>query len=1026
MSDKKTEQSENISAQKKDPDYWRSFRELYNDPDFVKASHNEFKEGVKDDFNPEKLSNLSRRKFLALLGASAALAGAGCEDYRDKGEIISYNQKPENLTIGKPAYYASTCNSCPSACGILVKTREGRPIKIDGNPDHPVNKGKICAKGQASILNLYDPERIKEPLKNDNGNFRSISWDQADNEIRKALNWAGEKQIAIVTHSVFSPTQKKLLDLFKEKYSSARIYSYELFDENLRNSAWQKCYGTDQFPVIKWNKAKVIVSLEGDFLGTDGNKIENARLFAEGRDVNNTKSFNRLYVVEGNLSLTGINADYRLRVNPSLMYEFSLTILGELKKNGLPGINDRFSVYTADRFNSKYGLNKKYFSLLIDDLIANRGSSIIYCGKTLPEEVHTVVNYLNDILGNTDLYSETEKPKQHHRLADDKQLSELVSDINQGKVSVLLNIGANPVYHFPSKYDFGKVISKVSTVVSLTERENETSVLSDYVLPVNHMLESWGDAETREGIFSLQQPVISPIHNTRQAEAILLNWLSDESYSDKAYHNFLMKNWEDKIFPTLSVAADFSKFWVAALHDGVVTGKSVINKPNPFNQDLLFNLPEPVQNDGYTLVLKESAFIGDGRFASNGFLQELPHPVSKITWDNYAAISKTTAEELGVDNNDVIEINSGEMKLQIPVLVQPGSSDKTLTIELGYGRTTAGIVGTGVGFNANKFLKKKNQFILNDITISRAGFSYKLVSTQEHYAFDKGLTKDIEKKRGIIREGTLDEYLKNPDFLYEHGRHELESVYNSHPYTGVKWGMSIDLNKCLGCGECIIACNVENNIPVVGKDQVDAGREMMWLRIDRYYSGSVEEPKVSTQPMLCQHCDQAPCENVCPVVATNHSPDGLNQMIYNRCVGTRYCSNNCPYKVRRFNFFNFRDHYRNGLQEAEEISLMYNPEVTVRSRGVMEKCTFCIQRISEARAEAIRENRDVRGSDVQTACQEACPTDAIHFGDINNEKEEFYNYRNHKLGYYVLEELNIHPNVTYIAKLRNTHPEKIS
>ena len=434
---------------------------------------------------------------------------------------------------------------------------------------------------------------------------------------------------------------------------------------------------------------------------------------------------------------------------------------------------------------------------------------------------------------------------------------------------------------------------------------------------------------------------------------------------------------------------------------------------------------------GFAILLNESPTLSDGRFANNGWLQELPHPVTKMTWDNYAAVSKNTAKELGVDNNDKISVKVGERKLEIPVLIQPGCADNTIAIESGFGRNVVGQVGEGTGFNINVLLSKSainSPWLFTTADVKKGTGSYKLVSAQEHHLFAKSPDENIFGERHIIREGTVKEYLKNPHFVSEmHEEEKVDEIYPPHPnwYQGVKWGMSIDLNKCTGCSECVVACVAENNIPVVGKDQVAVGREMQWMRIDAYYSGSEDDPIVSSQPMLCQHCDNAPCENVCPVAATTHSKDGLNQMVYNRCVGTRYCSNNCPYKVRRFNFFNFRDHFRDGFQQNELLDLVYNPEVTVRSRGVMEKCTFCIQRIATEREDAIRENRKVIGANVHTACQDACNTNAIHFGDINDKQGEFYKYRNHELGYYVLDQLNVKPNVTYLAKLRNTHSEEV-
>ena len=1013
-----------------DENYWRSFKELHNDKEFIEATHKEFSEEQKNSFDLKELSHLSRRKFLALLGASAALAGAGCSDYRDKGEIIPYNDKPEEIIAGVPNYYASTCTACNNACGILIKTREGRPIKVDGNPDHPVSQGKTCAKGQASILSLYDPERIASPKLKSEFGFTDIDWKQADEKIIKALDFAGSNEIALISHKILSPTTKKLLNDFIVKYPTAKIYSYELFNEEIKKSSWKKCYGDGIYPLIKWNEAKIILSLEGDFLGTEQNKVETTRMFSEGRDVNDLNKFSRLYVVEGNLSLTGMNADSRFRLRPDAQLEFVLTVLKELSTHGISVSGLNLAYYSLNTFAKKYSLNENKLKLLVKDLIANRGKSIIYAGSTLPEDVHIVVNYLNDLLGGKNLYQTDSTQNEIMPLSNNDELKDLVMKMKAGKVACLINLNSNPIYHLPEDLGFQEGLKNVPTVISLVESVNETSELSNYVLPINHDFESWGDFEVRNNFISLQQPVIAPLQNTRQKEAILLTWVGGDTnlYSDKIYHDYLMKRWEAEVYPQMNSVMSFKQFWLASLHDGVVKRTNANLTIGDFTTSVLSEINTTLKNlSAYVLTLKNSYAIGDGRFANNGFLQELPHPVSKIAWDNYAAVSEKTAKENGLGENDLVSISVDGRKLEIPVFVQPGCADNTISIELGYGRTAAGIVGTGVGFNANVLCsyKANSSKIYSLGKISKAAGSYELASTQEHHAFDNELTKDIEKKRKIIQEGTVELYTKNKKFLKKNNEHELESVYDPHPYPGLKWGMSIDLNKCTGCSECITACSVENNVPVVGKDQILKSREMMWLRIDRYYSGEINEPQVSNMPMLCQHCDQAPCENVCPVVATNHSPDGLNQMVYNRCVGTRYCSNNCPYKVRRFNFFNFRDHFRDGYQEGELLSLMFNPEVTVRSRGVMEKCTFCVQRISEARAEATRNGRTIKGSDVRTACQDACGTNAIQFGDINNKEEEFYKYRNHDLGYYVLEDLNVKPNVTYIAKLRNTYTEEV-
>ncbi|NWF89120.1 MAG: TAT-variant-translocated molybdopterin oxidoreductase [Ignavibacteriaceae bacterium] len=1020
---------EKSSNKKLDVNYWRSFEDLHNDSRIVEASHHEFKTGATENFNPSELSNISRRKFLALVGASAALAGAGCADYPDKGEIVPYNKKPEEVTLGKPNYYASTSSGCEHSCGVLVKTREGRPIKVEGNPDHPINKGKICLKCQAEILNLYDPERLKEPQKKVlSGVFDKITWKKANDEIIKSLMNIGDKEIAIILQGILSPSSLKVLNEFKIKYPSAQIYSYKFFNEDVRNSAWQKCYNSSHFPLIKWNEAKIIVALESDFLGSEGNRVENSALFVEGRDVSKIDEFNRLYVAEGNLSLTGMNADHRIRLRPHAQLDFVLSLITEICKK--TGINSLLGGYKSlAEFAKQQNISLTILNALVSDLIKNKSKAIVHAGTTLPEEVHIAVNYLNELLGNTVLYR---TDCSEVTLLPNSQMSDwenLINKMNSGKIGVVIHFNSNPVFHLADDYNYEKALAKVPMVVSLTEKENESSENANFVLPINHDFESWGDFKTRTGFYSLQQPIIAPLYNSRQKESILLTWISgkSETYNDKIYHEYLMNRWKTEVFPSLNSVLSFDRFWFGALHDGVVKVDEKVQTDFAFNSASLSELNSHKSAiSGYSIVLKNNYSIGDGRLADNGWLQELPHPVSKIAWDNYASVSFATAKELNLKNNDLIEITIGSKTLKIPVFLQPGSADNTFTIELGYGRRKSGTVGTNVGFDAGVLLTKSNSGSPYLFTgkINKIDGTHELVTSQEHHMFDKALTNDAALKRKVIREGTVEEYKKNPKFLKQETEVELHTVYPFIDYPNEKWGMSIDLNKCLGCGDCVVSCTSENNVPIVGKDQVAKGREMQWIRIDRYYSGTAEDPNTSLQPMLCQHCDHAPCENVCPVVATTHSNDGLNQMAYNRCVGTRYCSNNCPYKVRRFNYFNYRDYFNDEYQESESFNLIYNPEVTVRSRGVMEKCTFCIQRIMEAREEAIRQNEKLKGSNVRTACQDACPTNAIQFGDINDKESEFQKYRNHELGYYVLEELNIKPNVTYIAKLRNTHAEE--
>ena len=1037
------------NTETKDPNYWRSLKELYNDPEFIKAKNNEFGDEASTPMDVNKMTGLSRRRFIALLSASAALAAAGCANYRDKGLVVPYNQKPEEVILGIPNFYASTCTGCSAACGTLIKTREGRPIKVDGNPDHPVNKGKLCTRGQASIINLYDPTRLKEPLYSaEKKNHLQTTWDEAYKNIVNAMTSANSsgKEIAVIAGTITSPALKKLFDDLKLVYPALKVYSYELFNNNARRNAWIKSTGKRIMPVIQLDKAKIILALESDFLGNDENAIEYTRMFSETRNVMDGKEFSRLYSVEGAISLTGMNADYRLRLRTDAIEELVMCLLNEFvikkKKSDFTSDSKVTSVlgsYDLDKFIAKYNLNTKTVKTLVEDLEKNEGKAFVMAGDKLAESTHFAVNLLNEVIGGNKLYSTETEDVEILPLSTTEEIDALVNNMNSGKVGVVIHLDSNPAFHFSTDYNYTEALKKVQTVVTCTELINESSDTSNYILPIHNQLEAWGDHKTRTGFYSMQQPVISPLYNTRQKEAILLNLAKPaEQYTEKQYHDYLMKNWQTAIYPGMGTLAGFNKTWNSILHDGIayVSEKSAPTT-GTFSTDALASYTGKVKaGSDFIVLLQGNNTLGDGRFANNGWLMELPNPVTKIVWDNYAAVSVQTAADLGINSNDLIDVTIGNKKQTFPVFVQPGLADKVIEVSLGYGRTVCGIVGQGIGVNAGMLMAKNpaiSERIYNNAQVSKASGTYELISTQEHQPIDENpLTKDIQYRRGIIREGRYEEFKKNKNFLKEEldkERRDLTPINKEHPYQesdykGVKWGMSIDLNKCTGCGSCVVACSVENNIPVVGKEQVKANREMMWIRIDRYYSGTPDSPKANLQPMLCQHCDFAPCENVCPVAATTHSSDGLNSMAYNRCVGTRYCSNNCPYKVRRFNYFDFRDHFNDSFQYADSLSLLMNPEVTVRSRGVMEKCSFCLQRIMFERQNAIEQGRAIKGSNVSTACQDACPAYAINFGDYNEEGSEIKKWRNHELGYYVLEEIKVKPNVTYIAKLRNTEEEK--
>ncbi|MFH0991857.1 MAG: TAT-variant-translocated molybdopterin oxidoreductase [bacterium] len=1015
--------------------YWKSLRELYDGKSVSAEKANEFMAGVTDEFDLSQVSSLSRKQFLALLTASAAFTSAGCSSYNDRGEIVPYNKKPEEVTPGAANYYASTCDGCSQSCGILVKTREGRPIKIDGNPDHPINRGKICAKGQASILNLYDPVRLREPqFGTSSGKTGHLSWKQADAEIVKSLEQCStaKKEIALISHPLQSPTAANLLEEFRKKYPATRLYTYALHNNATRRQAWVQSYATTEIPVVEWENAKVVLALESDFLGTEGDSLDQIRRFTDSRDIMKSKELNRLYVIESRMSLTGANADYRMRLRPDAQLEFVIALINEIvgrqSKGKLPVSSKQWpTTLTLSRIAEKYSLSKEAADRLVNDLLVHAGSSMVWAGDILPAEVHIAVIYLNELLGNGKLYSSS-RSVSFGDLTSPKEFDDLIGRMKAGEVGIVIHVDTNPVYHLPKSLGYEEALKSVPVSISLVEADDETSRHCTYVLPVNHTLESWGDYEVRRGVYSFQQPVIAPLYETRQKETVLLTWMSGkDSYKEALYHEYLKSHWEKKLYPAFNRPVDFQAFWFASLHDGAFKAEDLQQPSLKFKMEA-FNALTLNSASGYTVALVENYYIGDGRYANNGWLQELPHPVSKIVWDNYAAISSGTAKELGVEINDLIEITLPHGSLSLPVFIQPGQADQTITIELGYGRTNAGPIGTEVGFDAQALLSAESLTgarYFSGARVNKRTGQHELVSTQEHHSLDDEFVKELHLKREIIREGTIKQFEKDQNFLH-HRKKELPSITKEVEYHGLKWAMAIDLNKCIGCNACVAGCNVENNIPVVGKEQVKNGREMHWIRIDRYYAGSADQPSLSQQPMLCQHCDNAPCENVCPVVATNHSPDGLNQMVYNRCVGTKYCSNNCPFKVRRYNFFNWRDHLAEGYYEQQPINLMHNPEVTVRSRGVMEKCTFCVQRIMETRQHAAEQGRELKGSEVRTACQDACPATAIVFGDMNDPQSEVSHYRKHKLGYHILEETNARPNVTYLAKLRNIESENVA
>ena len=790
---------------------------------------------------------------------------------------------------------------------------------------------------------------------------------------------------------------------FLEACPNARHFVHETVDDRPRRAAWRKIYGADGEVLPRYDHAKTILSLDCDFLGTDGDVLNNIGDFTQGRTFEDNEhehaELNRLYVVEGGLTLTGSNADHRIPLRPSAM--------GMLATSLLSAVNGDAQALGA--FAAEQHIDSDLLAKMVEDLVGQRGAGLVVAGGHLPESVHATVVLLNEQLdapGNTLLWSKTTAALP---VSDTTEIEAAFGD----GVDVAICLGVNPVYNWPGG-NFGEMLGRAKLTVGHGLYLDETLLACGLALPSHHNLESWNDAAPRDGVNSICQPVIAPLFDTRQEAESLLVWTRELSSADdpiracEDWHAYVREQWQ---------SGPVSKGgWEQRLRDGGLFAAETANRPT-LNRDIATQLAGQTQTSGaYELVLQPHHAIHDGRFANNGWLQELPDPVSKLVWDNAAGMSPRTAEKLGVVEGDLVAVAVGKQTVELPVLVQPGTAEGVISLTLGHGRVAGGSVAVEAGgVNVARLLGAENPGaprLALKAKVTKAAGRHVLVRTQKQFSMHD---------RPIVLDGTLEEYRHEADFV-KHKRHLPEPVdmYEPVDYSkGHKWALAIDLGSCVGCGACVTACQAENNIPVVGREECGKGREMHWIRIDRYHAGDPDNPKVHHQPMLCQHCDNAPCENVCPVNATTHSPEGLNEMVYNRCVGTRYCANNCPYKVRRFNFLRYQEaRLSDPVQE-----LAFNPQVTVRGVGVMEKCTFCVQRVNEAKFKASNENTLVKDGDVRTACQQACPAQAIVFGDLNDPDSRIAKLRSSGRAFHVLEELNVKPNVTYLAKVRNPHSD---
>jgi len=975
--------------------YWRSGRQLAGDPEFLALEQREFPDGASE--LPE---GVTRREMMTLIGASLSLAGlASCR--RPEQAIVPYVDPPENVIPGVPRHYATTMPFGRQAWGLVVESHEGRPTKIEGNTLHPSTGGASNVRTQAAILDLYDPDRSQTVLQA--GQPKTwADFAAAWAALEKEHLAAGGAGLAVLSESFASPTLARLRAAFQARFPKAAWAVWEpVSDENVVAGV-TRAAGRPLETAIDVGRARVIVALDADLFGAHPQAIRNMAGFAAGRRAGAAGgAMNRLYAVEAMHSLTGAMADHRLRLRSSRVGAFLVALARAT--GAVPDLPAAAGPDPAWLDASA----RAFIDAAAADLRDGRGQGLVVAGERQPPEVHAAVAALNAALGSagrTVAYHEPGDAALPSRAA----LAALVEAMRGGAVTTLVILGGNPVYDAPADLDFAAAMAKVATVVALADRADETSRRAFWHLPRAHFLEAWGDARAIGGPASVVQPLILPLYGGRSdAEVLGLMAIGRETPG----YDLVRETWTG-----LLGAAGFESKWGRVLHDGLLAGSEptpVAFAPGarPIAELAAAAAPAKAGDGPYEIVFLPSAAVHDGRFANNGWLQELPETITKIVWDNPALLSPATAVAIGVGDEDVIRIESGGRAVEVPIHVLPGLEDGTVALTLGYGRTAAGRIGDGVGVDVYRLRTAAACDIAPGATVARTGARRPLATTQEHGSMEG---------RPIVLEAPVEAYRRDPAALRA-GEHYFEPtpLYDEKKYDhGPQWAMTIDLNSCVGCNACVVACQSENNIPVVGKDQVRRGRQMHWLRIDRYFAGEPGDPNPETvvQPVPCMHCENAPCEQVCPVAATVHDDQGLNVMVYNRCIGTRYCSNNCPYKVRRFNFYNFTK------DTPESLRLAQNPDVTVRSRGVMEKCTYCTQRINAARIDARLSGRALKDGDVVTACQQACPASAITFGDLFDAGSRVAQHVKDPRNYALLAELHARPRTTYLAKLRNPHP----
>jgi molybdopterin-containing oxidoreductase family iron-sulfur binding subunit len=982
--------------------YWKSVEEFKgisagND---IEETH---KDQVLELFGSDFLKKYSsRRDFLKVFGFSLSSAALIASCKRPVQKAIPYLIHPPEITPGKSLYYATSFYDGHEYSGILVKTRDGRPIKIEGNILSSFNREGTTARVQASVLSLYDDARLKFPTSD-----RSpVSWNTIDEQIINDLAKinSAEGEIVLLTSTVISPSTIKLINEFGARFRNFRWVQYDAVSYSAVLEANLICFGKAIIPDYNFQNAGYVVSVNADFLGTWVSPVHFIQKYVSRRIPDNKeKKMLRHIHFESGLSLTGCNADKRIRIKPSeeksLIAELYNRIAAKTGAEEFPGVTTGRADLTE----------------LADNLLASKGRSIVLSG-TNNVEIQIIVNGINTLLGN---YADCIDLNRNLNIAAgiDNRVEELVTDLNAGKVKALFMYNVNPVYDYPDSEKFLSGLKKTELTVNMAGSLNETVGKAKYECPVSHYLESWDDAEIIPGQLSLSQPCINPLFNTRSFQDSLLRW----SGISISWHEYLMANWEKEFFPKSNLSG-FRNFWDLSLGNGVFSYDIADNKPALFSKEGLARAMNNLVNagtDGFEVVFHESVALGNGMHANNPWLMELPDPVSRHCWDNVAAVSPADAANLGIQTGHLIKLADG---LILPAFIQPGQAESTISVALGYGHTNSGPVANNVGINVYPFIRIIGGNRVYGFITKKVENTFKqsqLALTQVHHSMEG---------RPIVRETVLSQYKTNPasgNELHEEYESTHKTLYPEVKYDGFHWGLAIDLNSCVGCNSCVIACQAENNIPVVGREEVRRRRIMHWMKIDRYYSDTPDDPKVYFQPLTCQHCDNAPCENVCPVSATNHSSEGLNQMTYNRCIGTKYCINNCPYKVRRFNWFRYTNNKAFDFNTASDLGKMVlNPDVTVRERGVVEKCSFCVQRIQEKKLLAKLENRTLKDNEIKTACMQACPAEAIIFGNLNDKNSKVSGLFENPRRYHLLEELHTLPSIGYLTKVWNDEESK--